>query len=230
MSARRQRKTRTIERKARLVLEPLEDRILLSLLGLAQQGAPPDITSGVINDLSYTQLGNNANPFHYDSIPLYITLPDGSQDAINNPSNGNNATTNLDLTLSNNGYLVPGNGNDFSVTGNVTIGNNTYDGTLLTAQPQAFGYGDTFSPDQGEFEVKLQITGGTLAAPSNAAPSPFRVGDELAVLIHQPGLPCSSFPQTFSFSTWQSGVFDGTSDTLNLPADPPAIPVMPGGS
>jgi hypothetical protein len=223
MSARRQRKTRTTERKVRLFLEPLEDRVLLSLLGLAQQGAKPDITSGVINDLSYSQVGNNANPFHYDSVPLYLTLPDGSVDPISNTSGGSNAATNLDLVLSNQGYLIPGSGNAFSVTGKVTIGNQTYDGTLLTAQPQAFGYGeDAISSGQGEFEVKLQITGGMLAAPSNAAPNPYRVGDELAILIHQPGLPITTFPQTFSFSTLQSEVFDGSSDTLNIPEVPPA--------
>jgi hypothetical protein len=191
-------------------------------LGLAQQGAKPDITSGVINDLSYTQQGNNANPFHYDSVPLWITLPNGSVDNISNPSNGNNATTNLNLLLNNNGYLVPGAGNSFSVKGHVTIGAKTYDGTLLTAKPQAFGYGDSFSSAKGEFEVKLQITGGQLAAPSNAAPNPYRVGDELGLLIHQPGLPITNFPKTFSFSTLQTGVFDGTSDTLNIPAVPPA--------
>jgi hypothetical protein len=48
------------------------------------------------------------------------------------------------------------------------------------------------------------------------------VGDELEVLIHQPGLPITSFPQTFSFSTKQTGVSAGSSDTLNMPADPPA--------
>jgi RHS repeat-associated protein len=248
MFARRQRATRTRERIVRLFLEPLEDRILLSLLGLAQQGAKPDITSGVINDLSYTQRGNNANPFHYDSVPLWITLPNGSVDYISNPSGGGNSVTNLDLVLSNNGYLVPGSGNAFRVTGHVTVGGNTYDGTLLTAQPQAFGYGDSFSSAQGEFEVKLQITGGQLAAPSDAAPDPYRVGDELALLIHQPGLPITHFPQTFSFSTlptgafegrpntrfpWtfsmpETGVFEGSSDTLNVPAVPPAT--APGTS
>lgn len=222
MSAHRPRTTRIPERKVRLFLEPLEDRVLLSLLGLAQLGTKPDITSGVINDLSYAQQGNNANPFHYDSIPLYITLPNGSVDNISNPAGGGNAATNLNLLLSNNGYLEPGSGNAFSVTGHVTIGGNTYDGTLLTAQPEAFGYGDSFSSAQGEFEVKLQITGGQLAAPSNAAPSPYRMGDELGLLIHQPGLPITRFPKTFSFSTSQTGVFDGSSDTLNIPADPPA--------
>lgn len=222
MFARRQRTTRIRERKVRLFLEPLEDRVLPSLLGLAQQGAKPDITSGVFNDLSYTQQGNNANPFHYDSIPLYITLKDGTVDNINNPSGRGNSTTNLDLLLSNNGYLIPGSGNAFSVTGNVTIGGQTYDGTLLTAKAQAFGYGNSFSSAQGEFEVKLQITGGQLAAPSNAAPNPYRVGDELEILIHQPGLPITTFPQTFSFSTGQNGVFDGSSDTLNIPEVPPA--------
>jgi hypothetical protein len=189
------------------------------LLGLAQQGTKPDITSGVINDLFYTQQGNNANPFHYDSIPLWITLPDGSVDYISNPSGGDNASTNLDLLLSNQGYLEPGNGNSFSVTGHVTVGGNTYDGTLLTAQAQAFGYGDSFSPSQGEFEVQLQITGGQLAAPSDAAPNPYREGDQLALKIHQPELPNTSFPQTFTFSTQQTGVYDGSSDTENKPSN-----------
>jgi hypothetical protein len=213
---------RTREVNIRLFLEPLEDRTLLSLLGLAQLGANPDITSGVLNNLSYTQQGNNANPFHYDSVPLWITLPDGSVDYISDPSGGGNAATNLNLLLSNTGYLMPGNGNSFSVTGQVTIGANTYDGTLLTAQAQAFGYGDSFSSAQGEFEVKLQITGGQLAAPSNAAPSPYRVGDQLAVLIDQPGLPITTgFPQTFSFSTLQTGVYDGYSQETTSPPPPP---------
>lgn len=220
---RKTRKTRTRDRNIRLFLEPLEDRVLLSLLGLAGQGAKPDITSGVSNSLSYTQVGNNANPFSYSSVPLYITLPDGSIDNISNLTGGGNAATNLSALLSNQGYLEPGAGNSFSVKGHVTIGSNTYDGTLLTATPQAFGFGDSFSPSSGEFEVKMQITGGLLASPSNAAPNPFRVGDELGLLIHQPGLPCSSFPQTFSFSTNQTGVYDGSSDTLSLPADPPAM-------
>lgn len=227
MFVRRQRKickTRTRERNIRLFVEPLEDRVLLSLLGLAQEGAKPDITSGVNNTLSYTQQGNNANPFSYSSVPLYITLPDGSIDNITNLNSGGNASTNLSAILSNQGYLEPGAaGNSFNIMGHVTIGSNTYDGTLLTATPQAFGFGDSFSPSQGEFEVKMQITGGLLASPSNTAPNPFRVGDELAALIHQPGLPITNFPQSFSFSTNQTGVYDGSSDTLSLPSVPPSM-------
>jgi RHS repeat-associated protein len=224
MVARRPRcARRTKTRSYRPVVEALEDRIQPSRLGLAQLGAKPDVTSGILNDLSYSQLGNNANPFHYDSVPLWITLPDGSVDYISDPSDGSFATTNLDLLLNNNGYLSPGGGNDFSITGNVTLGAQTYDGTLLTARPVAFGYADSFTPDSGEFEVQMQITGGQLAAPSNAAPNPFRVGDDLGLLIHQPNLSITSFPQTFSFSSLQSGNFDGTSDTLNIPAIPPPV-------
>jgi RHS repeat-associated protein len=218
----RRRAPRHQSREFRPFLEILEDRITPSLLGLAQQSARPDITSGVINALSYTQVGNNANPFHYDSIPLWITLPDGSVDSISDPAGGGSAKTNLDLRLSNDGYLTPGSGNALSVSGHVTLGSQTYDGTLLTAQPQAFGFGNSFSSAQGEFEVRLQITGGQLAGPSNAPPNPFRVGDQLGLLIHQPGLPITNFPQTFSFSTSQSGTFDGASDALNMPANPPA--------
>jgi RHS repeat-associated protein len=189
---------------------------------------PPDITSGAMNHLSYTQMGNDANAFHYDAIPLWITLGDGSVSNIRDLSGGGSARTNLDLRLNNNGYLTPGSGNAFSVTGQATISDVTYDGTLLTAQPQAFGFGSSVSAAQGEFEVQLQITGGQLAGPSNGGPNPYRVGDQLGLLIHQTGLPITTFPQTFSFSTQQSGTSDGISDTLKIPAVPPAT--APGTS
>ena len=92
----------------RLYLEPLEDRVLPSLLGLAQQGVAPDIASDVLTNLSYTQLGTNANPFHYDATPLEITLGDGSMFAINNPSSGGSAKTTLNLLLDNSGKFASG--------------------------------------------------------------------------------------------------------------------------
>jgi RHS repeat-associated protein len=218
-AARKRRSPETWGRRYQPVIEALEDRVVPSLLGLAQQGALPDLTSGVLNNLSYSQLGTNTNPFHYDSVPLWLTLPGGSVQYITDPSGGS-ATTNLDLVLNNTGLFMPGGGNTFSVSGHVTVGAQTYDGTLLTAQPQAFGAGNAIASGQGEFEVQLQITGGQLAAPSNAPANPFRVGDTLGLLIHQPGLPITSFPQTFSFSSQASGTFDGTSDAENIPAIP----------
>jgi hypothetical protein len=61
--------TRARTRRTAL-LEPLEERCLLALLGIATLGTKPDISSGVINDLSFTLVGNNANPFHsFPSVP-----------------------------------------------------------------------------------------------------------------------------------------------------------------
>lgn len=194
-----------------LLLEQLEERRLLALLGLAQQAVNPDIASGIVNDLSYTQVGNNANPFHYDSIPFALTLPGGSMMVIGDPT-GNLATTSLDLVLNNAGKLVPGN-NPFSVTGMVSVGANNYNGTLLTAQAQAFGFADTITPMEGEFDVRMVVTGGLLTG----AGGPYHVGDNLGLLLHQPGLTISSFPQTFSFSTMASGLFIGDSDTKVVP-------------
>jgi hypothetical protein len=220
-ATRRRHSPRSWGRRYRPVIEALEDRVVPSLLGLAQLGTNPDITSGVLNNLSYTQQGNNANPFHYDSVPLWITQPDGGVQYITDLSDGSLATTNLNLLLDNTGKLVPGTGNDFSVTGHVTVGAQTYDGTLLTARPQAFGYGDSFSSAAGEFEVQLSITGGQLAT---GMPNSFRMGDDLGLLIHQPGLPISNFPQTFSFSTLDTGVYDGESQVVVVVFPPPPIP------
>src|SRR5262249_11141302 len=73
-------------RNPRPALEPLEDRCLFALLGLAQATTPPDITSGALTNLSFALAGNNANPFHYDSIPLWLTTGDGSVQYISDPS------------------------------------------------------------------------------------------------------------------------------------------------
>src|SRR6516225_3642127 len=71
-----------------LALEQLEVRLVPSLIGLAAVTVAPDIAGGVLDHMSYTQLGNNANPFHYDDIPLTVTLGDGTVAAITNPTGG----------------------------------------------------------------------------------------------------------------------------------------------
>ena len=57
-------------RTSRVFVERLEERCMLSLLGLSQLATKPDIASGSRSNLSYTQIGNNANPFQYSAIPL----------------------------------------------------------------------------------------------------------------------------------------------------------------
>ncbi len=176
------------------------------LMGLAQASLPPDIASGALTRISYTQIGNNANPFHYDSIPLAILLADGRKFNLGNPTGGARKT-NLDLKLDNLGAFAAGvAGPDFSVTGKVTIDGTTFDGTLVTGEVRAFG--SRVSPGNAEFEVRIVITGGTLTNPANGY---LKVGGELGLLIHQPGLPISAFPQTFSYT----GTL-GTSDARKM--------------
>jgi YD repeat-containing protein len=196
----------------RLLLEVLEDRVVPSLLNLAPEAMPPDIASGARTHLSYTQLGNNANPFHYDAIPLSLTLANGMRFNIANPSGGGMRSTRFDVTLNNSGTVATGvpPGPDFRVTGKVLGG----DGTLLTAQvantqPQNFGFSDTISIADAEFDVRLTITGGQLTGASG----PYKVGDDLALLIHQSGLTITKFPATFSYSGSA-----GSSDTEHIPS------------
>jgi hypothetical protein len=168
------------------------------LLGLASEAVKPDIASAIRTNLSF----NNDNLFHYDATPLIITLGDGSRFNIANQTGGVRHTQ-LDLHLDNSGNFVPGvPGDGFSVTGRVTINGNPFNGTLVTADVRDFGF--CVHPTDTEFEVRLVITGGALTVQPTGVG---RVGEELALLIHQPDLPISCFPQTFSFTS-----FAGSSD------------------
>jgi hypothetical protein len=190
-------------------LEALEDRTLPSLLGLAAQSVAPDIASGALTDLSYKQVGNNSNPFHYDAVPLTLTLGDGTRATISNPSAGGNATMTLDLQLDNSGrFSSGGTSPDFTVTGKVTVNGQTYDGTLLTAEARDFGFSSPNRTDT-EFEVRLVVTGGLLAQQPSGV---FQAGTDLVVLIHQSGLTIGSFPQSFSLKASPTG----SSDTRKL--------------
>jgi hypothetical protein len=53
----RQRPDRAREIVRRPRVEPLKDRRLLALLGIALQLTKPDIGSGLLTNLSYTQVG-----------------------------------------------------------------------------------------------------------------------------------------------------------------------------
>ncbi len=137
-------------------------------------------------------------------------MPDGSVDTITNQTNKTAAKTTLSLDLDNFGDFVSGGTSpDFSINGHVVIGGTTYDGTLLQAQAQEFGYSNTITTADAEFDVRLTITGGLLTQSGG----PYHVGDSLAAVIHQPGLTIGSFPQSFSVSNSLPAV----SDTAHLP-------------
>ena len=178
---------------------------MLSLLGLSQLATKPDIASGSRSNLSYTQIGNNSNPFTYSAIPLSLKMPDGSMDTISNQTNKTAAKTTLSLNLDNFGYFASaGASPDFAINGHVTVNGTTYDGSLLAAQAQEFGFSDAITKTSGDFDVRLVITGGMLTQSGG----PFNVGDSLALLIHQPAPSISKFPASFSISNSLAGSSD----------------------
>jgi YD repeat-containing protein len=190
----------------RPAVEMLEDRAVPALLGLAPETVAPDIASGARSTLSYTHLGTNSNPFHYDATPLTLVLGDGSRVTVANPTGGVRRTR-LDLRLDNAGGFASGvAGADYSVTGKVVVDGKTYAGTLLTGEVRAFGHRTTAT--NAEFEVRIALTGGALAGGGAA---PLRVGGEMGLLVHQPGLAVPNFPASFSHSS-----FAGASDAKKL--------------
>ena len=172
-SSRRARRQAT----RRPIVEWLEEHACSPCSG--SRSWPPSRTSPRVprTSISYTQVGNNDNPFQYSAIPLSLKMPDGSVDAITNQKNKTAAKTTLNIDLDNYGYFVSaGTSPDFSINGHVVVGANTYDGSLLTAQAQEFGFGDTITKADAEFDVRLTITGGLLTQSGG----PFNVGDSLA--------------------------------------------------
>ncbi|HZU38000.1 MAG TPA: hypothetical protein VFA18_18915, partial [Gemmataceae bacterium] len=210
-------------RRSRWLLQvrALEGRVVPSLIGLAPESVAPDIASEALTDLSYTQVGNNNNPFHYDSIPLLLTLGDGSSYAISKPAGGGSAQTVLNVALDNTGHFSTADaGPDLVITGHVAVGNTTFDGTLLTANVRDFGFSNP-NPTDTQFEVRLVVTGGQMTQQPSGL---YRVGTDVGLLIHQSGLPISHFPQTFSIH----GSPLGSSDLRKL-AEVPTNAQPPGG-
>ena len=219
------RRNRRQQHSARLYLEQLEDRVVPSLLGLAQVSVAPDIAGALLDHMSYTQIGNNANPFHYDAVPLAVTLGDGSMANITNPSGGGTPQTNLDLFLDNSGHFAAGvAGNDLTLTGKVTINGHTFDNTLLTGKVRDFGF-STPNRSDTEFEVRVVVTGGELAQQPLGV---YRAGTEMGLLIHEPGVPVTSFPKSFSITS-HAGAYD-LRKIINQPLNQqlPNQPLSPG--
>jgi RHS repeat-associated protein len=166
------------------------------LLGLAQACDPPDITSGALTHISYNQ-PSAPNVFHYDAIPLAITLGDGRRFGLGNPTGGARKTT-LDVQLDNTTGAFAGGASNFTITGKVTIDGTTFDGTLVNGVVREFG--SRINPPDSEFEVEIEIKGGSLTDPAKGY---LKETGELDLLIHQPGLKITSFPQTFASTNTQ---------------------------
>ena len=81
------------------------------------------------------------------------------------------AQTVLSLDLNKSGYFASAVANpDFAINGHVVVNGKTYDGPLLTAVAEAFGFSDTITGGKAEFDVELGNIGGKLAAMAVSPP------------------------------------------------------------
>ena len=186
--------------KRRMLLEPLEDRSLLSLLGLVP-GVPQIAydSSGTLNynaDAQELSFSIDATPLMFresaTSPPRMITPP---RDFL------------INVQVDNQGQLIGGvDGPDLVITGNLDIDANgtvDYSGTLLTAEVTQFGYYDSGSTTD-MYDFRFTPTGGELAS--------FYAGKDIAMITNSEG---STFTGDFTvnFSGYAKGAV-GATDAL----------------
>jgi len=152
--------TRGNNRKSRTqtpTVEPLEERLLLALLGVGPQIEPPDIFYDTVSTLSYNAA---THVFHSDAAPTSILFTVGARPVlVQLPKDYW-----LNLNVGNDGQFLGGGSNqDLYVEGQVDINRDgvmEYSGVLLTARVTAFGYLEAGATDQYDF--RLIPTGGAL--------------------------------------------------------------------
>ena len=140
--------------KRRLRLEPLENRRLLTLLGVAP--GYPLIFFDSTGNLQYTAA---THALEVTATPLSLLLSASSTPA----TITGNAALDINALVDNSGNLIGGNGNpNFQVTGTVVINGNTDSGTLLTGNVLQFGYQYNSGTSTPQFDFRFQFTGGLL--------------------------------------------------------------------
>jgi sarcosine oxidase gamma subunit len=138
-----------------MMFEPLEERRMLSLLGVLPN--PPAVAFSGGGGLTYT---SSTQAFVADSTPVAIIFPDGTVDPVNSPTD-----LSLNISVNNNGTLAGSGSNaplDLVVTGNIDDPSElVYSGTLLTGTITQFGYQDN-GDGTAEFDFRFTATGGEL--------------------------------------------------------------------
>ena len=157
-SRRRKPQTRRTQLNVdRLSYEPLEDRRMLTLLGIA----PVLLPSMTYDSTGHIQYTASADTFDLTATPLTFRNVSGP------PRNFTGAgSLALHILVDNSGNLISGTpGNDFEIDGTVTPTGNVADtvtGMLLTGEVLGFGYLEAGSTDQ--YDLRFQVTGGQLAS------------------------------------------------------------------
>ncbi len=142
-----------------LVLEPLEDRRLLSLLGITLNPYPyiNYDTTGTVN----YQSSSHTFDLSGNDIRLYTSAT--SSYRMTNPNSANEPyDVRIAIEVNNSGNLIgPGTSTDLIVDGQVTVGSQTYTAPLLTGQCTQFG---SQAGNPADFDFRFTITGGSLAS------------------------------------------------------------------
>ncbi len=146
--------------------ESLEGRVLLSLLGVGEEIAPPALQYDQNGTLTYTyNAETQEGAFDADAAPTFFILADGSP-ALALPSPTHGLTFQLKFTLDGDGNIVGGvEGDDLYVTGQIIgfpggVPTVLYDGVLLTGEIDMFGFLENGTNDQ--FDARITPTGGVM--------------------------------------------------------------------
>ncbi|NQU75377.1 MAG: hypothetical protein HQ546_03550 [Planctomycetes bacterium] len=138
--------------------EKLEDRLLLSLLGIGAEIEPPDVYFDANGALVYDSVGQN---FDADAAPVAISLAAGARPIqVLEPRDFQ-----LHIRVDNSGQLISGAiGDDLVVEGRIDVNRDgimDYDGVLLTGEIAAFGFLDAGSATD-QYDFRFTPTGGDL--------------------------------------------------------------------
>ena len=107
-------------RTSRVFVERLEERCMLSLLGLSQLATKPDIASGSRSNSPTRRSATTPTRSSTRYPACRSRCPTAPTDAITNQTNKTAAKTTLSLDLDNFGYFVSGGTSpDFSINGHV---------------------------------------------------------------------------------------------------------------
>jgi protocatechuate 3,4-dioxygenase beta subunit len=188
-------------------LETLEQRLLLSLLGMQAELEFPDVYYDTTGRLTYTApAGDVPGTFDSVALPTQFKLSASARPvAVKNPRDFH-----LAIRLNGDGSVAGGiAGADLQVDGWIDMNNNNvvdgpdYSGVLLTAEILQFGFNDSGGPNDN-YDFRLYPTGGALM--------PFFAGKDV-------GLVMTSLNSTFAgiftegFTGWCQGII-GPVDAL----------------
>ncbi len=138
--------------------EQLEDRLLLSLLGVAANFEPPEISYNSTGTVTYDAASESLD---CEAIPLGLVLESGARPLrFSDPSDFQ-----LHIQIDNDGNLIGGvEGDDLMISGLITSRSGTlFDGVLLTGEIIEYGELDSGTAGGNDgFDFRFAVTGGLL--------------------------------------------------------------------